>query len=178
MSVDARYLDIAAYLKDARLARGISMRELADAVHIRERYIHALEAGQVELLPGEVYARGYIQRMLEFLEVDADAVLAEFDAVADEPLRKLSLLNMRWGDSPHPTLPFAAVCFACAVLLVVVVQTLRHQAPAPLIDAYSAQEQRPDATPTRCTQESAWPCYWEQMDYWYTQRVRRQQVSP
>lgn len=173
MSGDSRYLEIAAYLKDARLARGISMRELADAVHIRERYIHALEAGQVELLPGEIYARGYIQRILEFLEVESDAVLAEFDAVMDEPLRKLSLLNMRWGDSPHPTLPFACACALAALLMLAVVQWVRHPSPVALIDAFTVKEQNSHARPIRCTQGYTWPCYWENSEHWYTQRLRK-----
>lgn len=168
------YVDIAAYLKDVRTMRSVTTQQLAQAVHIRERYILALEAGQIELLPGSAYARGYIERILEFLEVDAKALLEEFDAVTESPSRKLFHLNMHWGHSPHPSAQFALICLAVALLFLVMWQSVRHENNASLIDAFTPQEVQNNAKPSRCTQESEWPCYWEKLEYWYTERVKKE----
>jgi hypothetical protein len=71
----------------------LTPQEVAARIHIRPRYITAMEEARYDLMPGKVYARGYIQTYAEFLGLDADAVLKQcFDGetVQAAPLRTVS----------------------------------------------------------------------------------------
>ncbi len=175
MNGEARpsYLEIGTHIQHVRIARNVSTKQLADALHIRERYILALEAGDMELLPGMVYARGYIERILQFLDAEAGDVLKEFDAVTDEPSRKLFHLNMHWGDSPHPTPQFALLCATLALIILLAWQALHPNRTASLVDVYTPEPERSNFTPTRCTQDSKWPCFWENLELWYIRNTQK-----
>ncbi len=71
----------------ARMARlreqfNLTPQEVSERLHIRPRYITAIEEGQLEKLPGPVYARGYIQTYAEFLGLDPEPMIAEWFAAA------------------------------------------------------------------------------------------------
>ena len=55
---------------------GLTPQEVSERLHIRTRYIHAIEEGRYDLMPGKVYARGYVHSYAEFLGLDADQVVA------------------------------------------------------------------------------------------------------
>ena len=55
---------------------GLSPHEVSERLHIRPRYISAMEEGRYEMMPGKAYARGYMHSYAEFLGMDADAVVA------------------------------------------------------------------------------------------------------
>ncbi|MEQ8314294.1 MAG: DUF4115 domain-containing protein [Gammaproteobacteria bacterium] len=64
----------------AREERNLSQKEVADQLHITVHYVSSIEQDAFEKLPGTVFAKGYIKRYAEILELDEDKVLAEFDA--------------------------------------------------------------------------------------------------
>ncbi len=51
--------------------------EVSERLHIRARYVNAIEEGRYELMPGKVYARGYVHTYAEFLGLDAEQVVAQ-----------------------------------------------------------------------------------------------------
>ncbi|MGK7926872.1 MAG: helix-turn-helix domain-containing protein [Spirulina sp.] len=57
-------------LKEARLAQGISFGALYSKTLIQVYYIKALEEGQIERLPEDVYLRGFIRRLGNSLGLD------------------------------------------------------------------------------------------------------------
>lgn len=68
---------IGAQMAKLRAQFGLSAQEVSERLHIRPRYILAIEEGKLEQLPGTVYARGYIHTYAEFLGMDVAAVLAQ-----------------------------------------------------------------------------------------------------
>jgi hypothetical protein len=56
---------------------GLSPQEVSERLHIRTRYISAMEEGRYDLMPGKVYARGYVHTYAEFLGLDADQVVSQ-----------------------------------------------------------------------------------------------------
>ena len=50
-----------------REARGLSQKDVAEALHIRERFVDAIEKGDEGCFPAPIYARGFIRNYLEFL---------------------------------------------------------------------------------------------------------------
>ncbi len=73
-------VDIGAYMVGLREHFKLSLQDVSERLHIRVRYVQAIEQGQTEQLPGPVYARGYIHTYAEFLGLDADQVAAQWFA--------------------------------------------------------------------------------------------------
>ncbi|MEW8959766.1 MAG: RodZ domain-containing protein [Moorella sp. (in: firmicutes)] len=65
-------------LHSAREAKGISLREAEEATKIRLRYLEALEKGDYALLPGRVYALGFLRSYARYLGLDVQAVVEQF----------------------------------------------------------------------------------------------------
>ncbi len=75
--IDSRHYDHAgAMMRDVREELGWTIEDVGTKLHIRTKYILAIEEGRMEDLPGKVYARGYVQSYAEFLGLNADDVLA------------------------------------------------------------------------------------------------------
>ncbi|GAA0134217.1 helix-turn-helix domain-containing protein [Paenibacillus sp. YSY-4.3] len=64
-------------LKEARLARGLSLDDVQDLTKIRKRYLEAIEAGDYKVLPGSFYVRAFIKTYAETVGVNADELLNE-----------------------------------------------------------------------------------------------------
>lgn len=65
-------------MRDLRLYYQLQVNEVASRLHIRAKYIQAIEDGAPELMPGKVYARGYIANYAEFLGLDGEAIAMEY----------------------------------------------------------------------------------------------------
>lgn len=65
-------------LRAARERKGISMERASEDTRIREKFLRALEAGDFTILPGAVYTRAFLRKYGEYLEVDADELVARF----------------------------------------------------------------------------------------------------
>jgi len=63
----------------------LTPQEVAERIHIRPRYITAMEEARYDQMPGKVYARGYIQTYAEFLGMDANKTIAQCFAGENTP---------------------------------------------------------------------------------------------
>ena len=75
------YTEIGQVLRAAREDRHLSTYEVGRLLHIRARYIDALERGDFKELPGIPYAKGYMQTYAAFLELDKDELMRRFERV-------------------------------------------------------------------------------------------------
>ena len=66
------------YLRQERELKQISLEEIAQTTRIPIRMLQHIEDDQLDHLPGEVFARGFLRSYARTIEVDADAVLARF----------------------------------------------------------------------------------------------------
>lgn len=80
--------EIGSSLRDARLQRGLDLDQASDATLIRSRYLEALEQERFELLPDGLYRRAFLRSYAEYLGLDGDVVLREYDLLlaAAEPV--------------------------------------------------------------------------------------------
>lgn len=69
--------DVGARMAALRAQFGLSPQEVSERLHIRTRYISAIEEGRYDLMPGKVYARGYVHSYAEFLGLDAEQIVAQ-----------------------------------------------------------------------------------------------------
>lgn len=64
-------------LKRTREAQGITLEEVAEATKIRRKYLEALEKEEFDVLPGEVYAKGFATAYLKYLGIKDDPAVVE-----------------------------------------------------------------------------------------------------
>jgi len=72
--------EIGASLRDARLRRGLSPSDVEQATRIRARYLGAIEDERWELLPGDAYAKGFLRTYAEYLGLDGDLYVDEWNS--------------------------------------------------------------------------------------------------
>lgn len=66
-------------LRQARMARGLTLEQVAESTKIRALVIDAMESGDFAPCGGRVYARGQVRSLAVALGVDPDVLLEEFD---------------------------------------------------------------------------------------------------
>lgn len=76
--------EIGRRLREARLAKGISLAEVEEQTKIRRRYLEAIEAGAETVLPGDVYTKGFIRSYANFLGLDGPALVDEYKRLQRE----------------------------------------------------------------------------------------------
>lgn len=69
--------DLGRQLRDARLAKGLSLDDVQEMTKIRKRYLEAIEAGDFKVLPGSFYVRAFIKTYAEAVGLSADELLQE-----------------------------------------------------------------------------------------------------
>lgn len=80
--------EIGGSLREARLKRGLTPADVQKAIRIRDRYLQALEEERWELLPGEAYVKGFLRTYADYLGLDGNLYVEEYNsrfARPDEP---------------------------------------------------------------------------------------------
>ena len=67
-------------LREARLRRGVDFAQAELATKIRGKYLRALEDEQFEVLPSETYVKGFLRTYAEFLGLDGQLYVDEFNS--------------------------------------------------------------------------------------------------
>ncbi len=96
--------EIGPYFRELREYFKLSPQGVSERLHIRVRYVNAMEEGNFEQMPGKVYARGYIHTYAEFLGLDADQVVAQ--CFPELPMNHLAAQTASF--TPAPRVPHAA----------------------------------------------------------------------
>ena len=150
---------VAHELRAAREARGLSVSDAANATRIWGRYLSALEANApMEEFPAPAYARFFLRSYAEFLGIDPNTIVHEFDE--DHPVPEEPLLRTVPYERPRRRGIAGALVFLSIVALlalgVVRFQQGRHEEPSvPAAAATNgrgsqpspAVEQQPRTTP-------------------------------
>jgi cytoskeleton protein RodZ len=113
-------------LREARLRQNLDFGSVEAGTKIRSKYIQALEAERFDVLPGETYVKGFLRTYAEFLGLDGQLYVDEFNsrfASAEEPVASSSpprhrRERHRVGDSNLVVVALAAIV-AVTILVVV-----------------------------------------------------------
>lgn len=65
-------------LRKEREKQKLSLRDVEEGTSIRSVYLEALEKGEYDKLPGEVYAKGFIKNYGNFLELNGEDLVRQF----------------------------------------------------------------------------------------------------
>lgn len=95
-------------LRSARVKQGLTIADIEKGTSIRALYIESIEQGNIDNLPGMVYAKGFVRNYAGFLHLDAEELVQQFAEengtaaapaapTAEEKPRRISLNNI--GDA-------------------------------------------------------------------------------
>lgn len=114
-------------LAKKRISLGLNLRDVEKAIRIRWKYIEAIEEGRYDILPPDVYVRGFIRNYASFLKLDPDKVMKLYErerglmenvkkAKAGAPVVK-PLTASRFTITPK-TLTFAGIVAGSLMILI------------------------------------------------------------
>jgi cytoskeletal protein RodZ len=75
-------------LRQAREARALPLREVEWATKIKAEHLAALEEENFDRLPGAVYTRGYLRSYAQYLGLDPEPLIAEYN-IAYQPATEI-----------------------------------------------------------------------------------------
>ena len=67
-------------LREARLRQGFELPRVEADTKIRAKYLRALEEERFEVLPGETYVKGFLRTYSEYLGLDGQLYVDEFNS--------------------------------------------------------------------------------------------------
>ena len=112
-------------LREARIRRGVDFAQAELATKIRGKYLRALEDEQFALLPAQTYVKGFLRTYAEYLGLDGQLYVDEFNsrfvtgADAHEPRARRS--TARPHQQRHRRLETNVVLVALAAIAVLTV---------------------------------------------------------
>jgi len=90
-------------LLSARQALGLSLEDVEDRTHIRRSYLEALEGGRAEVLPAEVFVKGFLRSYGDHLGLDGAGLVEEYKlAVRRRQAREAAAAAGRGLGRPAP----------------------------------------------------------------------------
>jgi cytoskeleton protein RodZ len=99
--------EIGGSLREARLKRELTPADVQKAIRIRDRYLQALEEERWELLPGDAYVKGFLRTYADYLGLDGNLYVEEYNSRFAHPEEPL-LVPERFA---RTRTPFAGVGF-------------------------------------------------------------------
>ncbi len=79
--------EIGAMLKAAREEKGLSLDEIQMVTKIRYKHLEALEAGDFDKIPGEVYVKGFLVNFAKNVGLDGEQILQKYYAAKEQELQ-------------------------------------------------------------------------------------------
>lgn len=97
--------DLGQALKRRRETLGMGIEDVERHTKIRRRYLEALEAGDWSILPGDVYARGFVRSYAELVGLDGLKLLEDY---IDGPKAERTLSSVMESSRPGSPQPVVA----------------------------------------------------------------------
>jgi len=113
-------LTVGDILRRARLKKKLTIQDVENSIRVSAQHLTAIEENRLELLPGRIYALGFIKAYAELVELDSTKLLALLKRQAGE---KIAPKNVTPAPSPvleDFTLPTGKMFSIIFILFIVV----------------------------------------------------------
>lgn len=107
-------------LREARLARGLSVEDVVHALKFSSRQIEAIEADRMDIVPGSVFLRGLVRSYARLLKLDPEPLLALIEAQAPVQEPEIRAPENMGNAAPKGGLHQIPPLVALSVLLLIV----------------------------------------------------------
>ena len=161
--------DLGETLKDARIKKGYDIEDVHRITKIQKRYLEAIEAGNLDALPGHFYARAFVKSYAEAVGLDPGIVLEQINST-DLPQAPIEELNVPLRRTKQERSPIQSgrrlsrvllYSFAVLILFVIYFAAMELKQSSPQEEALPPNTQSPApnqaATPPGLTEQPAQP---------------------
>lgn len=143
-----------AWLSRQRTGRGIELKEIAESSKISLQYLKAFEADRFDMLPADVFAKGFLRQYASYVGLDPEEVinfyLTASQEEADDELPEPKPKNPSAGSTTR----LVAIAVVMITLLVALVWWLSRQTEnTPSAASTVAVGQQPDLNPAGGSEE-------------------------
>lgn len=90
---------VAEQLRQARLAQGLTIHQVADHTKIRTDHIEALDEGNYNVFSAQIYIRGFVRSYARLLRLDEPQILAQLDVELSHTKKFAAMPPL--SDRPH-----------------------------------------------------------------------------
>ncbi len=104
-------------LRSARKARALSVAQVAEALHLEEASVVALEEGRFEVLGAPVFVRGHLKRYAALVGLSNETVLEAYRAAAPGSDAPPMIARARLQSDAMPVAPWVWWLVAAVVLV-------------------------------------------------------------
>ncbi len=113
-------LSVGEILRRTRVHYGQSLEQIEQVLRIRAIQLEALETGDIEKLPGRVYAIGFVRAYAEYLGLDGDKMVQLFKQQSGGKQNRAALqFPVAADDTKVPTFPAVGVGIALCVAVAI-----------------------------------------------------------
>jgi cytoskeleton protein RodZ len=110
---DALVREVGAQLRQARMARGEQLEDVAEHLRIRPSYLLGLEEGDLSVIPGRTYALGFLRSYARYLGFDGEDLIVQIRSSVGDLTGKARLRERTpLSESGLPKIPILVVSFA------------------------------------------------------------------
>ena len=121
--------DFGSLLSAARKAQNYTVDQISEHIKIPVHYIIAIEGNDLESLPADMFARGYIRAYAKFLEISDKEIVQRYDrAVPQDPAKTLKPRSNLRGEasSQSPLIKTITILLIFAVIAAVVYGSFQY----------------------------------------------------
>lgn len=166
------YKTIGRLLRTSREERYVSLDQASKALHIRARYLQALEEGNFPELPGVAYTKGYLQSYAAYLQLDKEEMLRRFELVEEMLAKQGFYLPEVFSKekNPAPVILWGSMVTAVLLYMLWVVVLAPYYEPPSVVEPFNLTSQPPDVDFVAPANDGSClnaqfplypPCYWE-----------------
>ena len=67
-------------LRRERVRRNLTFKDVEQVLHIKTTYLEAIEDGNYDIIPGQVYVQGFIRNYGNYLDLDGDRLVKAYQS--------------------------------------------------------------------------------------------------
>ena len=67
-------------LRRERVRRNLTFKDVEQVLHIKTTYLEAIEDGNYDIIPGQVYVKGFIRNYGTYLDLDGDRLVKAYQS--------------------------------------------------------------------------------------------------
>lgn len=148
---------VGALLRAERERKGLTIKDIEQGTSIRALYLTAIEEDRYEVIPGEVYLKGFIRNYANFLGMNGQQIVdvyresrSDFEAPKDElPVQPKRSTQEKLKSQRNSSSSIKWVAFAAVILLGLGITAYSLMKPSnqPLTQQESTKQSSPQQTP-------------------------------
>lgn len=138
-------------LRKEREKKGLSLKDIENAVNIRVLYLDAIEKGDYHIIPGEVYLKGFIRNYANYLDLNGPEIVNQYrmHQNPDKPVLSETIIpSKKPANNGKKILKGRALLIGLTAFSVILTVSWRLSSPTPSLTTVSPQTQQTQFLPS------------------------------